>query len=330
MVQDELLATLVRLDLCGKGAKPIFRPLTGGVSSDIWRVDLGERVICVKRALRKLRVEADWYAPVERNAYEAAWMREAGAIVPDAVPELLGQDERSGVLAMAYLPPDRFPLWKNQLRQGIADPGTAAAVGRCLVAIHRTTAGDPTLKTRFPNDKIFYDIRLEPYLIATANLHPDRATALLGLVEQTEANRKALVHGDVSPKNILIGETGPVFLDAECACLGDPAFDLAFCLNHLLLKCLWVPSSKAAFLQCFDALTTVYLRDADWEDRDAFEERAAALLPGLLLGRVDGKSPVEYLQEKRDKDKVREVGRAFLKDRPRRLDEIRTTWQDTV
>ncbi len=330
MVQEELLAALVRLNLCGPEAKPVFKPLTGGVSSDIWRVDLDDRVICVKRALKKLRVEADWYAPVERNAYEAAWMREAGAIVPDAVPELLGQDEESGLLAMAYLPPDRFPLWKNQLRRGSVDPGTAAAVGACLAAIHRMTAGDPALKTRFPNDRIFYDIRLEPYLVATANLHPDRVTALLGLVDQTEANRKALVHGDVSPKNILIGQAGPVFLDAECACLGDPAFDLAFCLNHLLLKCLWVPSSKVAFLQCFDALRAGYLQDVDWEDPDSFEGRAAALLPGLLLGRVDGKSPVEYLQEKRDKDKVREVARALLKDQPRRLDEIRAAWQDTV
>ena len=180
MVQEELLAALVRLNLCGPEAKPVFKPLTGGVSSDIWRVDLDDRVICVKRALKKLRVEADWYAPVERNAYEAAWMREAGAIVPDAVPELLGQDEESGLLAMAYLPPDRFPLWKNQLRRGSVDPGTAAAVGACLAAIHRMTAGDPALKTRFPNDRIFYDIRLEPYLVATANLHPDRVTALLG------------------------------------------------------------------------------------------------------------------------------------------------------
>lgn len=326
MVQDELLASLHRLGLCDASARPTFDRLTGGVSSDIWRVDLGDRIVCVKRALSKLKVDADWFAPVERNAFEAAWMREAAKIVPSAVPELLGQDETSGTLVMAYMPPDRFHLWKEQLRQGHADVTSAADVGRCLVAIHKTSAKDPTLAERFANDEIFYDIRLEPYLVATAKAHPDRAAALQGLVEQTQSNQHALIHGDVSPKNILIGEAGPVFLDAECACFGDPAFDLAFCLNHLLLKGLWVPSSKEAFLRCFDRLAEAYLEQVDWEPTADFERRAAALLPGLLLGRVDGKSPVEYLTENRDKDKVRTVARAFLEQQPRHLDEIRLGW----
>jgi fructosamine-3-kinase len=328
MVVDDRLATLRKLGLCKPSDRPRFDAMTGGVSSDIWRVDLGWRVICVKKALKKLRVEADWRAPIERNAFEAAWMREAAAIVPDAVAELLGQDEASGLLAMAYLPPETFPLWKEQLRRGVADPSVAAAVGQRLVAIHRATARDGTIAACFAAEKIFYDIRLEPYLAATAAAHPDRADALLGLVAQTEANRLALVHGDVSPKNILIGPKGPVFLDAECASFGDPAFDLAFCLNHLLLKGLWTPSSKPDYLRCFDALAAAYLAAVDWEDPASLEGRAAALLPGLLLGRVDGKSPVEYLVENRDKEKARAVGRAFLENRPARLAAMRTAWAD--
>ena len=54
-------------------------PLTGGVSSDIWRVDLQPEPVCVKRALAKLKVAADWRAPVERNAYEADWITVARA-----------------------------------------------------------------------------------------------------------------------------------------------------------------------------------------------------------------------------------------------------------
>ncbi|MGH1478423.1 MAG: phosphotransferase family protein [Geminicoccales bacterium] len=326
MVHDELLVPLVRLGLCRSSDTPRFERLTGGVSSDIWRVDLEDRVICVKRALEKLRVQADWFAPVERNIYEAAWMRDVAAIMPDAVPALLGQDESSGLLAMDFLPPERFPLWKDLLSQGNAEPDIAAKVGKRLVTIHRKSAGDPSLGTRFPEEKIFFDIRLEPYLMATAAHHADCAEALHGLVEQTRTNRRTLVHGDVSPKNILIGPSGPVFLDAECACFGDPAFDLAFCLNHLLLKGLWVPSSKDDFLRCFDAMSAAYLEDVDWEAPAAFEARAAGLLPGLLLGRVDGKSPVEYLTKKRDKDKVREIARTFLKNRPRQLQTIAKAW----
>lgn len=330
MVQHEMLDALVRLGLCGPDDRPEFERLTGGVASDIWRVDLGGRVVCVKRALAKLNVDADWYAPVERNAFEAAWMRFAGDTVPDAVPELLGHDETSGSLAMAYLPPERFHSWKEQLRQGNAEPAVAAEVGERLVRIHRASAAEPSISRQFPTDRIFHDIRLQPYLEATAQAHPDRAQALHALVETTESTKRALVHGDVSPKNILIGPNGPVFLDAECAWFGDPAFDLAFCLNHLLLKCLWVPPVKDRFLQCFDALAKAYLDGVDWEPAAVLEARAAALLPGLLLGRIDGKSPVEYLTERRDKEKVRRVARALLGEPPKTLDVVRSAWQRSV
>src|SRR5690349_17056162 len=91
-------------------------PLTGGVSSDIWRVDLPSGPVCVKRALPKLRVAADWRAPVARNLYEARWMQRAAAAAPGSVPELLGQDEVGGLLAMSYLPAVSYPLWKTELR----------------------------------------------------------------------------------------------------------------------------------------------------------------------------------------------------------------------
>ena len=128
----------------------------------------------------------------------------------------------------------------------------------------------------------------------------------------TAAAKVALVHGDVSPKNILVGPEGPMFLDAECAWYGDPAFDLAFCLNHLLLKCLAVPAATDGFLGSFDALAESYLGGIAWESPAALEARAAHLLPGLLLGRVDGKSPVEYLTAEDDKECVRQVARRLL------------------
>ena len=106
-----------------------------------------------------------------------------------------------------------------------------------------------------------------------------------------------LVHGDVSPKNIMLGPDGPILLDAECAWFGDPAFDLAFCLNHFLIKRLVVKGAADALAAAFDALVAAYLAHVDWEPAEAVEARAAALLPVLALARVDGKSPVEYLDE---------------------------------
>ena len=323
----ELGPALVRLGLMPAGARPAFTRLTGGVSSDIWRVDLPSGPICIKRALPKLRVAADWQAPIERNAYEAAWLRIAGRAVPEAVPPLLGQDPQTGSLVMAYLPPESYPVWKDRLRQGDADPGVAAAVAERIARIHRATANDPAVAAGFPTDRIFYDIRLEPYLVATARRHPDLADRLEALVAQTAATKRALVHGDVSPKNILIGPQGPVFLDAECAWYGDPAFDIAFCLNHLLLKCLWAPAATPAFLRCFRAMTGAYVAAVDWEPPAALEGRAARLLPGLFLARVDGKSPVEYVTRESDRERVRRVARKLLIDPPGELGEVMQAWR---
>jgi aminoglycoside phosphotransferase (APT) family kinase protein len=328
MTESPNEAVLAALDRMGvrRGAAPLWEPLTGGVSSEIWRVTLPDGPICVKRALPKLRVSADWQAPVERNLYEARWMRVAGRIAPGSVPRLLGQDEQAGLLAMEYSPASGFPLWKAILRDGGADPSFAATVGRVLGRIHAATAADPDLAAAFPTDRIFHDIRLEPYLTATGLAHADLAQRIQFLLEKTMANKRALVHGDVSPKNILCGPCGPVFLDAECAWWGDPAFDLAFCLNHLLLKCLWVPSTRPALRASFLSLTGAYLPQVDWEPRESLEARAAHLLPALFLARVDGKSPVEYITADSDRDRVRLTARRLLLAPPDRLEDIVTTW----
>ena len=322
----QVVAALRRMGLAGGDAAPVMTPLAGGVSSDIWRVDLPDGPVCVKRALPRLKVAALWEAPVERNRYEWAWMLEARRVAPDSVPPLVAQDAEAGCFVMGFLDPARNPLWKGELRRGIAPPETARAVGRRLAVLHAAAAGRDAVQARFDTDAIFHAIRLDPYLVATAARHPDLAPALDALVARTAGTKRTLVHGDVSPKNILLGPRGPIFLDAECAWYGDPAFDLAFCLNHLLLKCLWTPSASGLFLRGFDALAAAYLGGVDWEPRAALERRAAHLLPGLLLARVDGKSPVEYVTEEADRDRVRRVARPLLLAPVDTLRGVREAW----
>jgi 5-methylthioribose kinase len=321
-VNPAVLDLLRRAGLAAKDEVPHAEALSGGVSSDIWRVDLATGPVCVKRALPRLRVAQLWEAPVARNRFEYEWFRIAGAAAPGAVPKVIARDESAFV--MEYLDPARHPVWKDLLRQGRADPAFAARVGSTLALIHSATTD---VAATFPTDEIFYAIRLEPYLVATAKKHPDLHSRLLGLVERTTKTKVCLVHGDVSPKNILAGPRGPVFLDAECAWYGDPAFDLAFCLNHLLLKCLWVPKAQAAFLECFDTLSRAYLEAVSFE---GVEERTASLLPGLLLARVDGKSPVEYLTQERQKEVVRRAARSLLKATPSTLSQVSKAWRESL
>ncbi len=328
-VPPEFAQALRELGLAGAG--PLSgTPLTGGVSSDIWRIDTDHGPLCAKRALPKLRVAADWHAPIERNLFEARWMGVAQRAQPGCAPRVLGQHPRLGVLAMSWLAPGDHRLWKQMLRDGQADLATARAVGSVLACIHAYSAARPELAAEFDADAIFFDIRLQPYLLASAERHAELAPALRQLVSTTQAHAVALVHGDVSPKNILIGPHGPVLLDAECAWWGDPAFDLAFCLNHLLLKCLWNPPAAPAFAAAFDALSEAYLNGVDWEPRAALEQRAAALLPGLLLARVDGKSPVEYVRDDAQRNRVRRVARTLLLRPVDHLSAVAHAWHEEL
>ena len=310
--EDELARALVRMKIVSADQPIRLTTLTGGVSSDIYRADLPSGVVCVKRALARLKVAADWQVPVARNHWEVEWMRVAASIVPSAVPEILGEDREAGAFAMAFLPPERYPVWKGLLSDGAGTVAMAAHVGDTLGRIHAATADRPDLPARFPTDDLFYAIRLEPYLVTAARAHADLADRLLALVTTTASTKRVLVHGDFSPKNILIGPDGTVILDAECAWYGDPAFDLAFVLNHLLLKGVWRPQWRAGYAAMSAALRDAYRLRAAWEPWPALEARTAALLPALMLARVDGKSPVEYLTDERAREAVRRFARRQL------------------
>jgi aminoglycoside phosphotransferase (APT) family kinase protein len=325
----DLVEPLRRMGLVKTGESVRLTPLTGGVSSDISLVEAGGRRFCVKRALPRLKVAALWEAPIGRNAAEAAYMRAVAGWLPHAVPRVLGEDAEAGWFAMDYLAPENHPLWKAQLLAGIVEPDFAAAVGRDLAIIHAKSAADPSMPAAFANDETFEAIRIEPYLRATGRAHAKLAARFDQLAHTTLTTKRALVHGDISPKNILRGAGGPVFLDAECAWFGDPAFDLAFCLNHLLLKGAREGADRAHYNSAFSSLARAYLAGVDWESVDGLEARAAALLPALFLARVDGKSPVEYLTRDSERAAVRRCAEPLVTDPPQRLVDVADAWERT-
>jgi 5-methylthioribose kinase len=304
--------------------------LSGGVSCDVYEVDVGATKICVKRALPKLRVKADWQAPAERSEAEVAWMKLANKTSPGRAPKILGEDPARHMFAMEFFPPEKYPVWKTKLAAGQIDSDFANRVGGQLVVLHSSTIGRRDVEKTFANDEQFLALRLDPFLLHVARKHAEVGNELRTAARGVSRARIALMHGDVSPKNILVGPGGPVFLDAETACYGDPAFDLAFCLTHLLLKCVWHPEWTEAYLKSFSAMRSGYFAGITWEATDAFERRAARLLPGFLLARVDGKSPADYLTTEAQQFFVRVEAIEMLKAKPAALAEIATRWRKAI
>lgn len=286
-------------------------PLTGGVSSEIALVDLPDRKLCVKFALEQLKVEAEWHAPVRRNLAEFRWLEYAAQLAPKNVPQLYGHDEALGGFAMEFVSGDSVKNWKADLLRNAPVATEVTTTAQLLGEIHAHSASDDKVAWRFDNRDDFHALRIEPYLESLAPKHPDLATAILEMAAELGEAKIALVHGDVSPKNILFRSGQPIILDAECATIGDPVFDVAFCLNHFLLKGINAPHHTRAFFDAATAFYEEYTAFLNWEHREKFEARLARLLPMLLLARVDGKSPVEYLELDQQED-VRRIARAAI------------------
>jgi aminoglycoside phosphotransferase (APT) family kinase protein len=300
-------------------------PLTGGVSSDIRLVETPTTRFVVKRALTKLRVKDDWYADPSRNAYEQAYMRYVGAIAPGAVPRILWSDGDAGLFVMEYL--EGYANWKEELLAGRVHPAYAATAGRVLGQIHRTSRGDADAAAAFDTTRNFYELRLEPYLLTTAQRHPALAGELEAEAARIAATRLCLVHGDFSPKNMLVQDERLVLLDCEVAWYGEPAFDAAFLLNHFLLKALHFAAAPEPYLDLVPTFWQAYqdaLGDAYTPDLEA---RVARLLPMLLLARIDGKSPAEYIVDPARKALVRTFVPAVLRGQESTLAGLVGEWR---
>lgn len=318
---DRCKALFTDLGLGPASAVTSVTPLTGGVASDIARIRAGGRSYCAKFALSRLRVAQDWHAPVHRSRAEYAWLDRAGAMVPGAVPAVVGYSDRLQGFAMEDVAGDGVYLWKTAMLTGPSQGQEAARVAACLVVIHAAGAQPGFDRAPFANADDFRALRTDPYLRTTAGRHPDIAPALFALADAIDGCAISLVHGDVSPKNILLRNARPVFLDAECATMGDPAFDVAFCLNHLALKALHLPQKRARLLSAMTQFWARYAAGVTWEPLPGIEARVASLLPALMLARVDGKSPVEYLGDT-GQARVRALSRALIVDPPQTLADL--------
>ena len=294
-----------------KNPKAKVVPLTGGVSSDIYLIEDGSNKWVVKRALEKLKVKEDWFADTSRNHFEHEYLKYVGAFLPEAVPRLIFTG--AGYFAMEYLGED-FSNWKQLMLGGHYDPDHALRAGKILGIIHRTSQGDAAVRKRFDSTANFHQLRSSPYLVTTGRRHPDLTALFNEEVMRLESTRDCLVHGDYSPKNLLVSKTRMVAVDCEVAWYGDPAFDLAFLLTHLHLKAVHNPKAAPLLASMVKGFLASYISARVLDDSENAEiiQRLQRLLPMILLARIDGKSPVEYLEDEPLKEWVRRSTRQAL------------------
>ena len=308
------------------------RQLAGGVSNEVLLVTLparGERFV-LKQARGRLRVEQEWLCPVERIWREVEVLRICGELLASseeqnaaAVPQVLWEEKGNYLYAMTAAPGGNR-TWKAILLSAELSESEAIAriCGSLLGQLHAASWQDAAIARRLDDRTYFEQLRLDPYYRQAARVHPDLRPELEGLIDSVWQHRRCLIHGDFSPKNLLISPGEVLLIDFEVGHFGDPAFDLGFFLTHLVLKGIWAGERRDEYLTLITQFWETYrtrleLRVAFAEVAD-LEQRMLRNLAGCLLARVDGKSRVEYLSLPAQ-DKVRSIARRWLVKPPQTL-----------
>lgn len=305
--------------LVGSSADVEVEELVGGLSNVVlrWRCDGLEGV--VKQARPRLRVEEEWLLDVRRVLNERDAIATLGSrLPPGRVPVVTFTDEDTLVFGMTAVPTDAA-LWKPELLAGRLDLERARQAGALLRQIHDCTRDDPELALRFDARPLLDQSRLDPWYRAAARAHPDLEPVIEYAIERLVTVARVLVHGDFVPKNIFLVDDGLILLDYEVAHFGNPGYDVATFVNHMLLKGFGLPAHRSGFSAMAEAMWDAYGEGLPTEEVEFAEQEALLQLGALMLARVDGKSKVEYLVDHPGMQEARAFGRWLLRARPASL-----------
>ncbi|HKD08677.1 MAG TPA: aminoglycoside phosphotransferase family protein [Bryobacteraceae bacterium] len=291
---DNAAEWLVRQGFATAGAE--FSELGGGVSNTVILASAPEFRIVLKQALGQLRVAEVWRADPDRILREAEAM-DWVARLPGAsfAPSLRARDADNRVIAMEAAPCGA-EMWKALLFRGEIHEEHARRAGAMLGRIASASWNRAEARQAFGNREAFDQLRTDPYYRFTAERYPEVKGYFEELIDRSEKRAVSLTHGDWSPKNLLVWDGGMWAIDWECAHFGDPSFDAAFLLNHLVLKSIAMPRYRERFAASAHAFGEA-LRESLPEEGGWVLDGALEHAPALLLARVDGKSPAEYLDE---------------------------------
>ena len=312
------------------------RELSGGVSNTVIHVARpdGEDLV-LKQVRPQLNVAEPWYCSVERIWREVDVLRLCATLLHDArtdvafkvdVPRLLFEDRENYLYAMSAAPAEHV-VWKHELLSGVARTDVACACGTLLGTLHGRSWHDASLARRLDDRQFFVDLRLDPYYRQIAGVHESLAPDIERLIDSVWSQRHCLVHGDFSPKNLLVHSTGVFLIDFEVGHYGDPGFDIGFFLSHLMLKACYHAPRDGPFFDLIDSFWNGYCaemtRVVSPGELNAIIGRGILNFAGCALARLDGKSRIDYLRDPARRDSVRELCRIVFKCQPTQWADVR-------
>jgi tRNA A-37 threonylcarbamoyl transferase component Bud32 len=318
LTTENALAYLTEKGWIGPGPARIAL-LGGGVSNVVLRVETPQQTFVLKQSRPQLRTRDAWFSDLERVYREQEVMQVLEPLLPPlTVPKVLFSDRENYVFAMSHAPAEARN-WKHLLLEGETDTRIAEHVGEVLGRMHDTTARHPHLVGAFGDATVFVQLRVDPFYRRVQERRPEVAHAITPIIERMLTEKLALCHGDYTPKNILVQGRGFTLVDYETAYFGDPTMDLGLCLCHLLLKA--VKFGDERYRQLTRAFWEGYRRAATYRPLAELQRNGIEHLGVCLLARVDGTSPVEYLDEGQ-REAVRRFGRRILLDGPNNWDDV--------
>ncbi len=308
LLDSTLVPYLVERGVVPASAHCSVSALGGGISNDVWRVEWETGCLVAKQALPFLRVAEVWAYDVGRSSVEHRCLSTINRLLgPGVAPSVVFTDDDNHAFGMTCAPPGGA-TWKELLLAGQIELRDGYQAGDLLGRIHTASASDPQVAVDFDDLQTMIQGRIDPYHRSVAARHPDLADLIDVEIARLLATRRALVLGDYAPKNLIAYSDRMLVLDVEVAHWGDPVFDVAFCLNHLCLKALHMPRQRALFTALARGFYGAYRERAE----ALIDEPATVCELGILMvARVDGKSPAEYLDE-RSQTLARAVGRSLL------------------
>jgi 5-methylthioribose kinase len=322
ITSENARAYLIDRGVVGPQAQTVVEALGWGISNVVLKVTADDDVFVIKQSLPKLRVKDDWPFDRDRIVIERDCMTALGAFLPSGtVPTVRFSDDENFVFGMSCAPASGI-FWKEALLDGRVDAEAAARAGRWLAGMHALPALHPEVAERFAGVNNFIQGRIDPYHRTAARANPDLASLVQAEVDRMLQIHVALVHGDYSPKNLFVYPDQVLVIDFEVAHIGDPAFDTAFLLNHLILKAIRRPEILELYLGAAKRFWHEYIELVDFPTPYDVEAATVRELGCLLLARIDGKSKIEYITDEETRSFTRDLARSILVGHATALDSV--------